>query len=134
MLGPPPVQTGLLQHGAIRVGSLAPAPLPAPTFKYRLCNRPARALLQDITRPSILNIGDVAVPHWWRGHRLQPIICCVPGRPDGWRRVMATATMTFIPNVDVIISYERVTSHQSSHHRLCPVTRLEQVSYKVHNC
>jgi hypothetical protein len=40
----------------------------------------------------------------------------VLGRPDGhWGGFMATATMAFIPNIDVVISYGQVKSHPSSH-------------------
>jgi len=61
---------------------------------------------------------------------------CVPGRPDGRRRVTATATTTFIPNVNVVISYRLVKSRPSSH-RLCPVTWLKQAGYgkkSHHSC
>jgi hypothetical protein len=53
--------------------------------------------------------------NWWRGitalaERAQVTthIRCVLGRSDGCRKVIATATAAFIPNVDVVISYRRV--------------------------
>jgi hypothetical protein len=46
---------------------------------------------------------------------------------------MATVTTTFIPNVDVVISYGWVKSCPSSH-RLCPITQLEHVGYGKKSC
>jgi hypothetical protein len=73
--------------------------------------------------------------NWWHG--ITPLversqvtnhICYVLGWPDGCKRVMAIATMAFIPKVDVVISYRRVKSHLSSH-QSCLITRLKQASY-----
>jgi hypothetical protein len=83
---------------------------------------------------SSVEIGDVASPHWPRGHRLHTThVHCVLGQPDGRRRVTATSTTAFIPNVDVVISYGRVKSCPSSH-RLCPITQLEQAGYGKKSC
>jgi hypothetical protein len=61
------------------------------------------------------------------------------GRPDGHTRVMVRATMAFIRNVGVIISYKWVKSCPSSH-RLCsethyssmPITGIIELWYVVH--
>jgi hypothetical protein len=60
-------------------------------------------------------------------------IRCVLCWPDGRRRIMATATTAFIPNVDVLISYRWLKFHPSSH-RLCLVTELEQAGYRRKSC
>jgi hypothetical protein len=72
--------------------------------------------------------------NWWCG--ITPLveksqvtnhIRCILGWPNGRRRVMATVTTAFIPDVDIVISYGQVKSSVSSH-LLCPVTRVKQAT------
>jgi hypothetical protein len=80
----------------------------------------------DITGSS-LDISSMMSPHWRRGLRLQPV--CAPnlvGQTGAGGS--AERTTAFIPDVQVLIGYERVKSCPSSH-RLCPVTRWEQCGY-----
>jgi len=55
-------------------------------------------------------------------------IRCILGWPKGCRRVMATVTNAFIPDIDIVISYAKVKSRLSSHW-VCPVSGLKQASY-----
>jgi len=53
---------------------------------------------------------------------------CILGWANGRRRVMATVTTAFIPDVDIVISYAQVKSRLSNH-PLRPITWLKQASY-----
>jgi hypothetical protein len=73
--------------------------------------------------------------NWWCG--ITPLaersqftthIPCILGWPKGCRRVMATVTTAFIPDVDIVISYAQVKSRPSNY-LLSPVTGLKQASY-----
>jgi len=74
--------------------------------------------------------------NWWCGitplaerSQVTTHICCILGWRKGSRRVTATVTTAFIPDIDIVISYGQVKSHLLSH-RLCPVTQLKQASYR----
>jgi hypothetical protein len=60
--------------------------------------------------------------NWWCGitplaerSQVTTHIRCILGWPNGCRRVMATVTNAFIPDVDIVISYVQVKSCLSSH-------------------
>ncbi len=60
--------------------------------------------------------------NWWCGitplverSQVTTHIRCILGWPNGCRRVMATVTNTFIPDIDIVISYAQVKSRLSSY-------------------
>lgn len=86
--------------------------------------------------PHVLKHNQFLYRNWWHGvtslaerSQVTTHIHCILGQLDKHRKVMATMTMTFIPNNDIVINYGWVKFHPLNHW-LCPVTWLEQASYK----